>query len=69
MRSAGYDERARLLLPLVPLYAAGLGVARTAAGAGGGSRFDDCWYPVISIGNLSTGGAGKTPLAIALARL
>ncbi len=57
-----------LLLPLVPLYAAGLALREM--------RLERGWepvrrlrYPVISIGNLSTGGSGKTPLVIALARL
>lgn len=53
---------------LVPLYAA---VARTKNAA-----YDRGWatpqklqWPVISIGNLSVGGAGKTPLAIRLAEM
>lgn len=60
--------RRPLLLPLVPLYAAGLSLREL--------RLQRGWepvrrlrYPVISIGNLSTGGSGKTPLAITLTRL
>lgn len=58
--------RRPLLAPFTPLYAAGLALRDLA--------FEQSWKPVrrlkspvISIGNLSTGGAGKTPLAIALA--
>jgi tetraacyldisaccharide 4'-kinase len=60
--------RRPLLLPLVPLYAAGLALREL--------RLNRGWepvrrlrHPVISIGNLSTGGSGKTPLTITLARL
>ena len=56
------------LLPLVPLY--GAGVALRAAGIGAGllpSR--RLRWPVVSVGNLSVGGTGKTPFTIALARL
>jgi tetraacyldisaccharide 4'-kinase len=42
------------MMPLVPLY----GVAQT-------ERLE---WPVVSVGNLSLGGAGKTPFVIALAR-
>jgi tetraacyldisaccharide 4'-kinase len=57
----------RLLIPLIPLYQLAL-------------AFRELWlllglepvrrlrFPVVSIGNLSTGGAGKTPLTIALAK-
>lgn len=57
-----------LLLPLVPLYAAGLALRelRLQRGWEPVRRLRD---PVISIGNLSVGGSGKTPLTIALARL
>ena len=51
------------LRPLVPLYAAGAAL-RIA-----GLRPKRLAWPVISVGNLSTGGTGKTPFAIALARL
>lgn len=51
------------LLPLVPLYR--LGLALDASRAGEPRRLK---WPVISIGNLSAGGAGKTPLTIALAK-
>lgn len=56
------------LAPLVPLYAAGVALRNL--------RIERGWepvrrlrWPVVSIGNLSTGGVGKTPLTIALARL
>src|SRR5579883_3394560 len=56
------------LAPLSPLYRAGL--------AWRALRFRRGWepvhrlrWPVISIGNLSTGGSGKTPLTITLAKL
>ncbi len=56
------------LSPLVPLYAAATGVKNLA--------WDKGWLapkrlqgPVISIGNLSVGGSGKTPLTIRLAQL
>lgn len=56
------------LAPLVPLYATGV-AWRARRFASGGRSIQRLKWPVISIGNLSTGGAGKTPLAIALARL
>ena len=56
------------LLPFVPVYRFGLRLRET--------RLWRSWeptrrlqYPVISIGNLSTGGSGKTPFVIALTRL
>ncbi len=57
-----------LLLPLTPLYAAGLALKNTLRE----SRIlptRALSKPVISIGSLSAGGAGKTPVVIALARL
>jgi len=60
--------RARALLaPLTPLYRLGLAL-RERRLASGRERIRRLRLPVISIGNLSTGGSGKTPLAIALAR-
>lgn len=56
------------LLPLVPLYAAGSAL-RHVGMAVGWKTVRALYHPVISIGNLSTGGAGKTPLAITLANL
>ena len=50
-------------LPLVPLYAAG------AALRGIGMTPKRLAWPVISVGSLSAGGAGKTPFVIALAQL
>jgi len=55
------------LAPLVPLYRFGIALR----GLGLHTGFEQVrrlGTPVVSIGNLSTGGAGKTPLAIALAR-
>jgi tetraacyldisaccharide 4'-kinase len=57
-----------LLQPLVPLYAAGLWTKqRLMEQRPGYAR----WLaePVISVGSLSAGGAGKTPVVEALARL
>jgi tetraacyldisaccharide 4'-kinase len=55
------------LAPLNPLYAAGVAL-RNARIAHVRSMRRLNW-PVVSIGNLSTGGAGKTPLTIVLALL
>ncbi|HUN83220.1 MAG TPA: tetraacyldisaccharide 4'-kinase [Terracidiphilus sp.] len=56
------------LAPLVPLYAAGVAL-REWRFAQGGQQAQRLHWPVISVGNLSMGGSGKTPLIIALAKL
>jgi tetraacyldisaccharide 4'-kinase len=56
-----------LLAPLTPLYRLGLAL-RERRLASGREEVRRLRFPVISIGNLSTGGAGKTPMAIALAK-
>ncbi|HEY1986768.1 MAG TPA: tetraacyldisaccharide 4'-kinase [Terracidiphilus sp.] len=55
------------LIPLNPLYRLGVSL-RDLRLRYGWEPIRHLRYPVISIGNLSTGGAGKTPLTIALAR-
>ena len=57
----------KLLLPLVPAYRLGLALRelRLRAGLEPVRRLR---WPVVSIGSLSAGGAGKTPLTIALAK-
>jgi tetraacyldisaccharide 4'-kinase len=55
------------LAPFTPLYAAGLALRNLRIETGWGPVRRLRW-PVVSIGNLSTGGTGKTPLTIALAR-
>lgn len=57
-----------LLLPLVPLYAAAV-AARNLAWDRGWRRPRRLAWPVVSIGNLSMGGSGKTPLTIRIAEL
>jgi tetraacyldisaccharide 4'-kinase len=56
----------RLLIPLVPLYQLALTLRelRLSCGLEPVRRLR---FPVVSVGNLSTGGSGKTPLTIALA--
>jgi tetraacyldisaccharide 4'-kinase len=56
------------LSPLVPLYAAAAG-AKNFAYASGWRRQKRLRGRVVSIGNLSVGGSGKTPLTIRLAQL
>jgi tetraacyldisaccharide 4'-kinase len=56
-----------LLWPLVPIYRLGLALRELQLRTGLKPVRRLKW-PVVSIGNLSTGGAGKTPLTIALAK-
>lgn len=56
------------LVPLTPLYRLGLAL-RERRLRSGAEPIRRLRWPVVSIGNLSTGGAGKTPLTLALARL
>lgn len=56
------------LAPLTPIYAAALH-GKNAAYDRGLIRQKRLHHPVVSIGNLSTGGGGKTPFVIALAKL
>jgi tetraacyldisaccharide 4'-kinase len=58
------SARRMLGWPLVPLYAAALQVKDALRGKP--KRLN---WPVISVGSLAAGGAGKTPVVIALARL
>lgn len=60
--------RRPLLLPFVPLYAAGLHVAHWLQSRQRGRRHS-LQNVVLSIGSVSAGGAGKTPVVLALARL
>ena len=55
-------------LPLVPLYWAGLR-AKDTLRATGLKPTHSLRSPVVSVGSLSAGGAGKTPVVIALANL
>lgn len=64
---SGSASPRRLLIPLVPLYRLGLALRAWRLG-NGWEPVRRLRWPVISIGNLSVGGAGKTPLTIALAK-
>ncbi len=58
----------RMLLPLTPLYAAAI-AAKNAAYDRGFAKARKLQWPVISVGNISVGGSGKTPFVICLAKL
>ena len=55
-------------LPLVPLYR-GVLAAQASLRATGVGKERRLGWPVISVGSVSAGGAGKTPLVMALAKL
>src|ERR1039458_3145997 len=58
----------KLLLPLVPAYRLALALRAVRLGP----KLEPVRrlrWPAVSIGNLSTGGSGKTPLTIALAKM
>jgi tetraacyldisaccharide 4'-kinase len=55
-------------MPLVPLYAAAIGI-KNFSYEHGWRQPKRLGWPVVSVGNLSVGGAGKTPVVIRLAQL
>jgi tetraacyldisaccharide 4'-kinase len=57
----------RLLLPLTPAYRLALALRELGLRAGT-EQVRKLWWPVVSVGSLSAGGAGKTPLTIAVAK-
>ncbi len=57
----------KVFLPLVPAYRFALRWRERRLGSGA-EPVERLRFPVVSIGNLSTGGTGKTPLTIALAK-
>jgi tetraacyldisaccharide 4'-kinase len=59
--------RRPLLLPLTPLYGATLAMKRLLF-RWGWLKQRRLEYPVISVGSVSAGGAGKTPMVLMLAR-
>jgi len=64
---SGSSAARRVLLPLVPAYRLALGLRelRLRSGLEPVRRLR---WPVVSVGSLSAGGAGKTPMTIALAK-
>ncbi len=64
----GVTLRRHLLMPLVPVYAAGLRLERWLE-TRHRDRRRSLESAVISIGSISAGGAGKTPVVLALARI
>ncbi len=58
----------RLLLPLTPFYMAAV-AAKNVAFDRGWTKARQLRRPVISVGNISVGGSGKTPFVIYLAKL
>lgn len=57
-----------LLLPLTPLYATAVAAKNTFYDRGI-AKPQRLQWPVISVGNISVGGSGKTPFVISLAEL
>jgi len=57
----------RLLFPLIPLYRLALAFSRFRLRSGL-EPVRRLRFPVVSVGNLSTGGSGKTPLTVALVK-
>jgi tetraacyldisaccharide 4'-kinase len=62
------SARRPLLLPLTPLYAVALAVKRQVFQRGW-LKQNHLESPVISVGSVSAGGAGKTPMVLMLARI
>jgi tetraacyldisaccharide 4'-kinase len=62
------NVRRPLLLPLAPLYGAALAVKRRLF-QWGWLKQHRLQNPVISVGSVSAGGAGKTPMVLMLARI
>ena len=65
VKGSGFSPR-KLLFPLVPAYMLANRLREMRLGTKA-EPIRRLRYPVVSIGNLSTGGTGKTPLTIALA--